>query len=150
MKRLLVKSAQQIADLWDDQQFLKSYIISTAANGLGCEKNSYCTPSGKLKVAEKIGEGSAIGTVFKSRVATGEVWNQNDETSDDLILTRILWLAGAEDKNKNTLDRYIYLHGTNHEDKLGKAVSHGCVRFSNSDILEIYEHLNIGSEVFIE
>ena len=148
-----MKSNQQIAELWDEKKILKSYVISTATNGLGCENDSCCTPHGKLKVAEKIGGGHPIGAIFKSRIPTGEVWShQFADTSidDDLVLTRILWLEGAEDKNSNTLGRYVYLHGTNHEDKLGHPVSHGCIRFSNSDILEIYEHLEVGAEVIVE
>jgi hypothetical protein len=152
MKKLIVKSDEQIAELWDENRLLKSYVISTAANGLGCENDSYCTPHGKLKVAEKIGDGYPLGTIFKSRIPTGEIWNHQliASTNDDLILTRILWLEGTEDKNLNTLGRYVYLHGTNHEDKLGRPVSHGCIRFSNSDIIEIYEQLDVGAEVIVE
>jgi L,D-transpeptidase YbiS len=66
-----------------------------------------------------------------------------------LILTRILWLAGAEEKNANTLKRYIYLHGTNQEELLGEPVSHGCIRFSNQDITELFDLLRVGSEIEI-
>ena len=151
MKKLIVKSDEQIAELWDENQFLKFYIISTATNGLGCENDSYCTPHGKLKVAVKIGDGHPVGAIFKSRIPTGEIWNQqiSISTNDDLVLTRVLWLEGAEDKNLNTLGRYVFLHETNHEDKLGRPVSHGCIRFSNSDILEIYDQLDVGAEVVV-
>ena len=76
MKKLIVKSNEQIAELWDEKQLLKSYIISTATNGLGYENDSYCTLHGKLKVAEKIGDGHPVGTIFKSRIPTGEIWDQ--------------------------------------------------------------------------
>ncbi len=63
---------------------------------------------------------------------------------DDLILTRILTLDGLEDginrgPGHDSLERYIYLHGTNHEDLLGRPVSCGCVRLSNTDICALFD-----------
>ncbi len=152
MHKLLVNSRLQTAELWLADRLVKRYKISTAANGLGCEVNSYCTPTGRLRVAQKVGEGLPVGTVFKSRRPTGELWSSNKEfgADDDLILTRILWLEGLDDNNRNTFERYIYLHGTNHEEKLGRPASQGCIRFSNRDILEVFESLQVGSEVIIE
>lgn len=152
MRRLVVRVPSQTAELWDDDQLLETYTVSTAANGLGCVPKSYCTPPGKLRVAEKIGDDMPSGTVFRERVPTGEVWSKNPEnplsnSSEDLILTRILWLEGAEEENANTLSRTIYIHGTNQEHLLGKPASHGCIRFSNADVMEVYELLNEGSEV---
>lgn len=154
MTRMIVKTKDQIAEVWKGTRFLKSYVVSTAANGIGCEVGSYCTPTGRLRVAEKIGEGSPVGAVFKARLHTGEIWNPSTamacEKEPDLILTRILWLEGMDEANQNTFERYIYLHGTNHEDQLGRPVSHGCVRFSNNDIIDVFEQLEVGSEVVIE
>ena len=157
MNRLVIKSSSQRAEFWSDQELVKCYVISTATNGLGCEVGSYCTPTGRLKVSEKIGADSRIGTIFRSRVNTGEVWAPTslqtadfENAKEDLVLSRILWLEGLEPHNANTKLRYIYLHGTNHEDKLGQAVSHGCVRFSNNDIIEVFDLLDTGAEVVIE
>jgi L,D-transpeptidase YbiS len=152
--RLVVNVQTQRADLFKYGAKIKSYSISTAANGLGSEEGSLKTPSGLLKVAEKIGDGAASGTVFKGRKATGEVWsaspsNALSQSTEDLILTRILWLEGVEESNANTHQRYIYLHGTNQESLLGQAVSHGCIRFSNKDIEELFDLVPVGTEVFI-
>lgn len=147
-RKLLVKAKEQVAELWDQTGYIKSYVISTAFKGLGCGDNSFCTPMGLLKVAHKIGGGQPTGTVFRSRIATGEIWH-GEPVEEDLVLTRILWLEGGEEKNANTLERLIYLHGTNHEDRLGMAASQGCIRFSNKDIIEIYNNLEVGSEVFV-
>ncbi|MES2803635.1 MAG: L,D-transpeptidase [Bdellovibrionota bacterium] len=154
LNRLEVKSNQQTADLWDGSILLKTYRISTALNGLGCEEGSYCTPFGKLRVASKIGADLPLGAIIRSRVPSCEVWSKNKENSlsastEDLVLTRLLWLEGAEEKNMNTLKRYIYLHGTNQEKLLGTQASHGCIRFSNQDILEVFDLLSVGSEVEI-
>jgi L,D-transpeptidase YbiS len=149
VRKIKIDSRLQKAFLWEDGRLLKSYPISTAAKGLGCEANSYCTPIGKLRVAAKIGHGLPVGAILKSRIPTGDVCRVGDQAEEDLVLTRVLWLEGVEPANANTKDRFIYLHGTNQESKLGQPVSHGCIRFSNQDILEVFELLDEGSEVEI-
>jgi lipoprotein-anchoring transpeptidase ErfK/SrfK len=64
-------------------------------------------------------------------------------------MTRILWLDGLERRNANTHDRYVYIHGTNHEDKIGMPASHGCVRMKNADLLELFERVKVGTPVEI-
>jgi UDP-N-acetylmuramate--alanine ligase len=146
MTKLVVDSRKQIAEIYDGQTLVASFQISTGRNGLGCEKGSLRTPPGKLRVAKKIGDGEPPGMIFKARVPTGEIW-RGEESDEDLILTRILWLEGAEPANANTLERYIYLHGTNQEHLLGTPASHGCIRFSNADIIKVFALLGEGSEI---
>lgn len=105
------------------------------------------TPTGKFRIAEKIGDGMPLGTVFKSRrpvKATKKLMR-----SEDLIMTRILWLDGLDPGNANTHQRFIYIHGTNHEESLGKPTSHGCIRMRNTDLLELYELVNVDTPVAI-
>jgi lipoprotein-anchoring transpeptidase ErfK/SrfK len=64
-------------------------------------------------------------------------------------MTRILWLDGLERRNANTHDRYVYIHGTNHEDEIGTPASHGCVRMKNADLLELFEQVKVGTPVEI-
>ena len=98
-------------------------------------------------IAQKIGNGEPSGAVFKSRVPTGEIgW---DSTEADLVLTRILWLEGLEEGNANTRERYIYIHGTNHESAIGQPASHGCVRMINADVLELHDLIPEGASVYI-
>ena len=129
---------------------LASYPISTSAFGTGSEPGSYRTPTGHFCIAEKIGHGAPLGAVFESRRMTGEraaPCNPADER--DRITTRILWLHGLEPHNANTRDRYIYLHGTNHEEAIGRPVSHGCIRMRNADIAALFEQVEPGTEVWI-
>lgn len=152
--KLKIDSSKQMAELWNGSELIKKFIISTAKNGLGCSKGSDCTPTGTLLVMKKIGDDLPLGAVLKARVPTGEVWSKDPSNplsliQDDLVLTRVLWLGGAENHNANTLERYIYLHGTNQEHLLGTPVSHGCIRFSNQDISELYDLLPEGCEVLI-
>ena len=102
----------------------------------------------RSRIRQKIGDGEPVGTVFKGRKISG-LHDFNDQNDEDLILTRILWLNGLDDNNSNTYDRYIYIHGTNHERDLGKPASMGCIRMSNRDILEVYDLLPIGAKVLI-
>jgi lipoprotein-anchoring transpeptidase ErfK/SrfK len=43
----------------------------------------------------------------------------------------------------------IGFHGTPHPELLGQAVSHGCVRMRNSDVMELYRRVAIGTPVIV-
>jgi len=126
----------------------RKYPVSTSRFGLGTEAESLKTPLGRFEISQKIGDGAVLGAVFKSRVPTGEIGEASNP--DDLVQTRILWLSGLDPENANTLERYIYIHGTNHEEEIGTAASHGCVRMRNADVAELYELVNEGTPVFIQ
>ena len=119
--------------------------VSTAENGLGCRENSGCTPWGWHRISEVIGLGQPPGTRFSSREPTGEIWS-GQEVEGDWITTRILWLDGLEPgvnrgPGVDTHERYVYIHGTAREDELGRPGSHGCVRVSNADAVELADAL---------
>ena len=66
------------------------------------------------------------------------------DPAEDAVLTRVIWLEGLEPGvNKgpgaDSRERCIYLHGTNQEQKLGTPASHGCIRFSNADIVRLFD-----------
>jgi len=44
----------------------------------------------------------------------------------------------------------IGFHGTNQEDLIGEAVSHGCVRMRNKDIQAMYKHVAVGTSVTVK
>jgi UDP-N-acetylmuramate-alanine ligase len=150
---LLVDVVAQRLLLVEDGTVTGRWRVSTAANGIGGTSGSYRTPPGWHRVHRRIGEGMAEGTVFVSREPTGETW-RGETRDDDLILTRVLTLEGLEDgvnrgPGCDSLERYIYLHGTNHEDALGRPTSHGCVRLSNPDILKLFARVREGDPVVI-
>ena len=106
------------------------------------------TPTGRFRIEEKIGDGMPLGTLFKSRrpvKATKKLLRE-----EDLIMTRILWLNGRDARNANTHERFIYIHGTNHEEKIGEPASHGCIRMRNADLLELFELVKEGTPVVIK
>jgi lipoprotein-anchoring transpeptidase ErfK/SrfK len=76
-------------------------------------------------------------------------WLPGMETQSDLVLTRILWLGGTQPHNANTFERYIYIHGTNDEARIGRAMSHGCVRLRNADVIQLFDLVPVGTAVWI-
>jgi L,D-transpeptidase YbiS len=146
--RLSISVATQTLSLHEGHRLLRQWPCSTSRFGLGFTPGSNCTPLGRFRVKEKHGAGAALGTIFKSRKPVGE-WRPGDETSSDLVLTRILWLEGLEHRNANTYDRYIYLHGTNDEQRIGQRRSHGCIRLSNAHMVEVYDLVPEGTEVWV-
>lgn len=141
-------SGQRLA-LWDGVRQIKSWPVSTSKFGVGFREGSLKTPVGGFVIREKIGAGAEPGTIFKARQPVG-VWRPGMDTDEDLVLTRILRLDGIEARNANTFDRYVYIHGTNGEDRLGRPASHGCVRLGNRDMIELFDWVNEGDPVWID
>jgi lipoprotein-anchoring transpeptidase ErfK/SrfK len=157
--RLVISISQQTLTVLNAQnEVFAHYSISTAANGAGCEKNSGCTPLGKHIIRAKIGEGAPIASVFVGRRPTGEVCTpvlMTEFPNRDWILTRILWLSGTEVGvnrlgNVDTMQRYIYIHGTPDSNEMGVIGSHGCVRMRNADIIALFDMVDVGAEVDIQ
>ena len=145
--KIHISVKKQELTLKSGRQKLAAYPISTSRFGLGPEEGSLKTPTGRFRIAEKIGDGMPLGTVFKSRrpvKATKKMLRD-----EDLVMTRILWLDGIDPGNANTYERFIYIHGTNHEGQIGEPASHGCVRMRNSDLVELFERVGIDTPVMI-
>ena len=150
---LVVDVERQRAVLIENGAAKAVWPVSSARAGIGGAEGSYRTPPGWHRVHRRIGDGAEEGSVFVSREPTGEVWRR-EARDDDLILTRILTLDGLEEginrgPGNDSLERYIYLHGTNHELLLGRPVSHGCVRLSNTDICCLFAFMREGDYVLI-
>ncbi|MDC3067220.1 L,D-transpeptidase [Pseudomonadota bacterium] len=137
------------------QHLTRNYLISTSKKGVGQENNSGKTPLGKHYIYKKIGQYMPVNSIFIGREFNFQVYNETLGDRDiDWILTRILWLAGAEDgKNAggkvDTKNRYIYIHGTPYEDELGKPASSGCIRMANQDVIELFNYAQIRTQVNI-
>jgi len=146
--RIEISLDRQTLGLFSDGKPVRTFTISSGEKGMGFTEGSFRTPTGRFVISGKIGDGEPICTRFQARVPTG-VWHPGDFTGDDLILTRILRLAGLDPENANTADRYIYIHGTNREDQLGTQASHGCIRLGNADMLSLFDAVEEGAEVTI-
>ena len=145
--KIQISVRKQCLTLRSGRKKVAAYPISTSRYGLGSKEGSFKTPTGKFRIADKIGDGAPAGTVFKSRRPVKATKKMLRE--DDLVMTRILWLDGLEPRNANTHERYVYIHGTNHEDAIGKPSSHGCVRMRNADVIELFERVEEGTPVEI-
>ena len=144
---IYISIGEQKLRLFEGDTLVAEYVVSSAANGIGFEEGSYCTPTGRFEVSEKIGDGEALGTIFKSRKPMG-VWD-GTPSDDDMILSRILRLNGLDAQNANSMERYIYIHGTNHETLLGEPASHGCIRMANADIVELFDRIELRAPLLI-
>jgi hypothetical protein len=153
-----ISITNQTLTLFDHHNGVKAhYNISTASNGTGCEKNSGCTPLGAHIIRAKIGAGAPVNTVFSSRRPTGEICTPElmaQFPERDWILTRILWLSGTEiGKNRlgnmDSMQRYIYIHGTPDSEPMGVPRSHGCVRMRNVDVVALFDAVDVGTRVLI-
>ena len=148
MKNIHISISDQRLTLMEDETPIRSYRVSTSRFGIGTEEGSMKTPTGRFRVAEKIGGGLPSDAVFQSRVPL-KPGDQLPPT-EDLVMSRILWLDGLDEHNANTRDRFIYIHGTKHEDKIGRPASHGCVRMRNIDVVDLFELVDEGAHVTIE
>lgn len=135
----------------------RRYRVSTSKHGAGEVRGSYQTPRGRHVVRAKIGAGAPLDSVFRGRRPTGEIYSAalaREFPERDWILTRILWLSGTEVGrnrlgNVDTMRRYIYIHGTPDAEELGVPGSIGCIRMRNSDIVELFELVPVGTIVDI-
>jgi len=156
---LLVDVTTQRLVLLQGTEATADWPVSTAAAGLDNRQDSGGTPPGLHQVDRMIGEDTEPGMIFENRRPSGILWRRAArETPElresDLILTRILTLDGLEEgvnrgPGIDSRTRYIYIHGTNHEEAIGLAESGGCVRMTNIDIVELFDQVEEGDPVVI-
>jgi lipoprotein-anchoring transpeptidase ErfK/SrfK len=42
------------------------------------------------------------------------------------------------------------IHGSNEPETIGQAVSSGCIRMANEDVIDLYERVNVGATVIVQ
>jgi len=118
---IVVDKSQNTLILKTDEEIIRTYIVSTGLN------NS--TPVGNFKIVNKL----TRPTWFKA----GAVVAAN--SPDNILGSR--WMG---------FDLPGYgIHGTTDPDNLGKQITQGCVRMSNSEVEELYAIVPVGTEVTI-
>lgn len=152
-----VSISQQRCYFFKSNLCRRVYGISTSRNPPSEIQDSGGTPRGFHEIVEKIGEDQPEGTVFRGRQPVGKHYLEMkpEERESNLITSRILWLQGLEPGTNqgpgvDSKERYIYFHGTNHEERIGKPFSGGCVEFTNADILELFRETPLQTLVYIE
>lgn len=154
---ILISIESQTLSLYQGNTEIECYSISSALNGTGQSKNSGCTPLGSHIIRAKIGGEAPKNAVFVGRRETGEIYSEQlaeQFPNRDWILTRILWLSGTElGLNRlgdlDSMQRYIYIHGTPDSEPMGVPLSHGCIRMRNEDVIDLYERVSTGISVMI-
>ena len=153
---LVILIEKQEMALLEKGEISAVFAISTSKNSPSCLADSYGTPTGLHAVADKIGADAPEGTVFKGRVSTGQVYDQvsTEDAERNLITSRILRLRGLEigkncGEGRDSYDRYIYIHGSNHENRIGQPFSGGCVEMLNADVIELFDQVDEGDLIWI-
>lgn len=136
---------------------IDEYIISTSEFGIGNKAGSNKTPLGMHKIKSKHGDetpiyGRMTGRVFKGEIS--KIYADKKKSKTDDITSRIFWLEGLEEgvnkgKNIDSYKRYIYIHGTSEEGRLGSPASHGCIRMKNKEVVDLYNTIEVGTLVLI-
>jgi hypothetical protein len=149
---LTVNIGRQAAWLFEDSKFVRELPCSTSRFGIGEVKNSFRTPRGLHRIAEKIGEGAPAGTIFRDRKVIGHIAQLGVKAGG--ITTRIMWLDGLDPGfnsggNVDTHAREIYIHGTGDQASLGRPASWGCIHFADPDLMALYDSLPSGTLVWI-
>ena len=159
MNSIRINVGEQKLYLLDESgEAVSEYPVSTSKYGTGSENGSEKTPLGLHRIKDKVGGAMPMGMVLVGREPKGmleDCIRDGIELPDDVITSRIMWLEGMEPgRNQgghvDTYNRYIYIHGTSEEDKIGTPASIGCIRMLNKDVVELYRLVDIGTEVMIE
>lgn len=155
-----VDVARQVLTVTCGGRAVRAYRVSTAAAGVDAAAGSGGTPPGRHRIARLFGHAAAPGQVFVSRravkglVLPPSAWRA-EAGEKDYVLTRILWLDGLEPGvnrggRVDTFSRYIYVHGTNQEQRLGTPTSHGCIRMSNADVIAFFDYAKRHRDLVVE
>jgi lipoprotein-anchoring transpeptidase ErfK/SrfK len=155
---IIVNPERQELYLVRDRKIIKIYPISTSKNGMGTVDGSNKTPWGTHRIKEKIGGKNPIGTFFVVRKPIGLAkisTKKCEKVRPGAITTRIMWLDGQEEGiNKgghvDSHTRYIYIHGTASEGRIGQPDSIGCVEMKNEDVIELFNTVPSGTLVEIQ
>ncbi|MEA3413193.1 MAG: L,D-transpeptidase [Pseudomonadota bacterium] len=150
---LLVSVLDQRLFVFEAAEVVREYAVSSSRFGIGSVEGSFKTPTGAHRVVAKIGNGAPKAAVFKGRKPTGKIGDiisTHERGLEDAVTSRIFQLKGLEaginlGVGIDTLDRYVYLHGTLEEGLIGEPASIGCVRMKNDDIIKLYDRIPVGA-----
>ena len=150
--------SEQRLYLYEGSTLIKSYPVYSSYFGEGEIENSYKTPLGKHAVEQMIGQNNPKNTIYVNRESYSQIADIISEAVDneeDFITSRVMWLTGLEPGfnqggNRDSFNRFIYIHGTHEEGLIGKKASHGCIRMLNHDVIELFDLLDKGTKVNIK
>lgn len=124
---LIIRLSDRRVYVYREQQLLTSYPIAVGREG-------WETPTGEYKVIQKIQEPSW------EHPFTGEIVPPGPDNP-----LGIRWIGFWTDGTN-----HIGFHGTPNEETVGQAVSHGCIRMLNQDVVLLFNKVTIGTPVIVE
>ncbi|MFN6460504.1 MAG: L,D-transpeptidase [Nostoc sp. DedVER02] len=124
--RLIVNRGERRVYVYHKKQVLKSFPIAIG-------KPAWETPLGNYRVIYKKKD-----PIFKN-FKTGHIImpGANNPLGKRVIVFKIYKTS------------HLAFHGTNQEKLIGQAISHGCIRIFNKDVIALYELVNIGTPVTV-
>lgn len=125
--RLVVKLSDRHVYLYKDNKALNQYPLAVGQDG-------WETPTGIHQILDKEQNPPWIHPITGVETPPGP----NNPLGKAWIG---FWTDGKTE---------IGFHGTNQEELIGQAVSHGCLRMRNEDIEDLYAQVDVGTPVIVE
>ncbi|MDX2232690.1 MAG: L,D-transpeptidase [Leptolyngbyaceae cyanobacterium bins.349] len=125
--RLVVSLSDRKVVLYKGDQVQASYAIAVAQAG-------WETPTGTFQVLNKEQNPTFVHPITEESIPPGP---ENP--------LGVAWIGFWTDGESE-----IGFHGTNQEELIGEAVSHGCLRMRNADIQAIYAQVSEGTPVVVQ
>ena len=130
------------------------------------ERHLYLVEAGGRAIRYGIGVGRSEGTNFRGSAIIGRKekwphWTPTDNMMAAIPMYRH-YAGGMNGGPENPLgpralylyrdgkDTFFRLHGTIEPETIGQAVSSGCIRLFNQDIIDLYNRVPVGTHVVVE
>ncbi|WP_231636804.1 MULTISPECIES: L,D-transpeptidase [Planktothricoides] len=126
-KYLVISLSDRQVHLYENEELKISYPIAIGKEG-------WETPTGQFNVLQM------LANPYWEHPWTGEIVPPGE---DNPLGTR--WIGFWTDGTN-----FIGFHGTPNEDLVGQAVSHGCIRMKNDDVVALFEQVEIGTTVIVK
>jgi lipoprotein-anchoring transpeptidase ErfK/SrfK len=127
-KRVRVYKRRRLSNKW---KFLRSYACAIGAAGYETPKGLYTVIGKSLDPDWKMPDSDWVAPEDRGKTIPG---GHPDNPLKEAFIA--IWDG-------------VGLHGTDDIDSIGKEASHGCIRLSREDILNIYDRVPLGTLVYI-
>lgn len=127
LKRLVLKLRDRRVYFYQGDQLIASYPVAIGRRG-------WETPTGEFEVIQMVPHPTWQHPFTQAIVPPGP---ENP--------LGVRWIGFWTDGTN-----FIGFHGTPNEELIGQAVSHGCVRMRNDDIVALFEQVDMGVPVIVE
>lgn len=129
------------------------------------QRRLYLVQDGGKAISYGVGVGRSPGANFRGTAVVGRKEKWPHWTPTDNMMAAIpryrafaRGMQGGEDNPLGPRALYLYrsgrdtnfrLHGTTEPDSIGGAVSSGCIRLFNQDIIDLYDRVPVGTQVTV-